>query len=51
MQNEDYISFMVNIYGEKTNISLKAYGEHNVLNAICAIRIGELFNIKRENIQ
>lgn len=51
VQNEDYINFMVNIYGEKTNISLKAYGEHNVLNAICAIRIGELFHIKRENIQ
>lgn len=50
-QNGEYITFETNVYGENTSFKLKAYGIHNVSNAICAIRIGETFKIKRESIQ
>lgn len=51
VQHEDFIRFETMVYGENTEICIKAYGEHNVLNAICAIRVAELLNIKRENIR
>ncbi len=50
-QKEEYINFETNVYGENTKFELKAYGIHNVSNAICAIRASEIFNIKKENIQ
>lgn len=50
-QVENFIYFETNLYGKNTMFSLKAYGEHNVLNAICAIRIAEFLNIKKENIE
>ena len=50
-QNGEYITFDADVYGESTSFELKAYGIHNVANAICAIRIAEIFNIKSNNIQ
>lgn len=51
VQHEDFISFDTMIYGENTEICINAYGEHSVLNAICAIRVAELLNINKENIK
>lgn len=50
-QYEDFISFETLVYGENTKFNIKAYGEHNVLNAICAIKVAEVLNIKKENIK
>lgn len=51
VQHEDCISFETLLYGENTEICINSYGEHNVLNAICAIRVAELLNIDKENIK
>lgn len=50
IQNENSICFETNVYGENTKFNLNAYGNHSVLNAICAIKIGELLNIDKEDI-
>lgn len=50
-QYEDFISFETLVYGKNSKFNIKAYGEHNVLNAICAIKVAEVLNIKKENIK
>lgn len=50
-QKGEEITFEVKVYGESIKFYLKSYGNHNVSNAICAIRIAELLNIKGENIK
>lgn len=50
-QNKGIISFKTEVYGKNTEFNLNAYGNHNVSNAICAIRIAETLNIKKESIQ
>lgn len=46
----DGISFYTNIYGSKEKVNIYALGEHNILNALAAIRVGELLKISKENI-
>ncbi len=50
-QKEDFITFKMKVYGKDTKFCLNSYGIFNVHNAICAIKIGELLNIKIDNIQ
>ena len=44
------ISFYTKIYGREEKVLINAIGEHNVLNALAAIKVGELLNISKENI-
>lgn len=44
------ISFYTKIYGSEEKVLINAIGEHNVLNALAAIKVGELLNISKENI-
>ena len=47
---EDYITFITNIYNKKEKVKINAIGNHNILNAIVAIRIGEIYNLPTEKI-
>lgn len=47
---EDYITFTTNIYNKKEKVKINAIGNHNILNAIVAIRIGEIYNLPTEKI-
>lgn len=49
-ENINGIKFNTNIYGKDEEIIINQIGIHNVQNAICAIRVAEKFNIKKENI-
>ncbi len=44
------VEFDCNIYGELSTITINQYGKHNIYNSIVAIRIGEIFNITKNNI-
>ncbi|MEG0873326.1 MAG: UDP-N-acetylmuramoyl-tripeptide--D-alanyl-D-alanine ligase [Clostridia bacterium] len=44
------INFKTKIYNKECNICINQMGKHNILNALCAIKIGQLFGIKEENI-
>jgi len=50
-ENDGKISFNINIYGKQTELILNAYGKHNILNAVCAIKIAEFYNISINNIK
>ena len=47
---EDYIKFTTNIYDKEEKIKINALGNHNILNAIIAIRIGEIYKVPVEKI-
>lgn len=47
---EDHITFITNIYNRKEKVKINAIGNHNILNAIVAIRIGEIYNLPTEKI-
>ena len=47
---EDHITFITNIYNKKEKVKINAIGNHNILNAIVAIRIGEIYNLPTEKI-
>ena len=49
-QYDGKIEFETKVYNENTKFVLYGYGIHNVLNSICAIKIAEVYNIKKENI-
>lgn len=44
------IEFKTNIYGKKEIVKLSEIGLHNAKNAICAIKIAEIFNLSVNNI-
>ena len=47
---DDYMEFDVLIYSKLEHVRINVIGNHNVLNAIVGIRIGEIYNISSENI-
>jgi UDP-N-acetylmuramoyl-tripeptide--D-alanyl-D-alanine ligase len=46
----DNISFNTKIYDTNESIVINELGMHNVVNALCAIKIGEIFKISKINI-
>lgn len=49
-QCDGKIEFETKVYNEDTKFILYGYGIHNVQNAICAIRVAEIYKISKENI-
>lgn len=49
-QDDEKIEFKTKIYNKEELITINQIGNHNVYNALCAIKIAEIFNIKTENI-
>ena len=49
-QTKDGITICTKIYGKDEYIHINEIGIHNVQNAICAIKVAELFNISRDSI-
>lgn len=47
---EDYITFYTNIYNKEEKVKINALGNHNILNAIVAIKIGEIYKLPVEKI-
>lgn len=47
---DNSIEFDIKIYNNIEHIIINCIGNHNILNAIVAIRIGEIYNIPKENI-
>ena len=47
---DDNIEFDTNIYNKKEHIVINQIGNHNINNALCAIRVGEIFNLKVSSI-
>lgn len=47
---EERIEFVTRLYGEKNKIKINALGNHNIYNALIAIKIGEIFNVSKEEI-
>ena len=48
--NNDYIEFDTYIYNKLEHLKINDIGEHNVLNSLIAIKIGQLYNISSQNI-
>ena len=46
----DGSKFMANVYNNKHEVNVPVGGEHFVLNALCAITVGEILNIETNNI-
>lgn len=46
----DSLRFETRIYGNKQKIIINQIGDHNVYNALMAIKVGEYFNISKEKI-
>lgn len=49
-ENETNITFETNIYNKNVKITINALGKHNVYNALCAIKIGQIFKIREDKI-
>lgn len=47
---EDYLKFKTNIYNEKLNVKINQIGNHNIYNTLMAIKVGEIFGLKKEDI-
>ena len=47
---QDRIEFDTCIYNKKEHITINAIGNHNILNAIIAVKIAEIYNIPSEKI-
>lgn len=50
LENEEGISFEIDIYNQKTKFDLQLFGLHYLSSIVIAIRIAEYYNIKYENI-
>lgn len=50
IKEDEELSFKTKIYGKETEFSLNLYGRHHISNINLAIKIGEIYNIKYENI-
>ncbi len=51
MQNNDEkITFTTKIYGKDELVTINQIGIHNAKNALFAIKVGEIFNISKDNI-
>jgi len=48
--NNEKIEFVTRIYGEKNNLQINALGNHNIYNALVAIKVGEIFELSKEEI-
>lgn len=44
------IEFMTRLYGEKNKLQINALGNHNIYNALVAIKVGEIFDISKDKI-
>lgn len=49
-QKEDSLEFITRVYGNEEKVIINQIGNHNIYNALCAIKIGEIFNISAKNI-
>ena len=47
---DNFIEFNTEIYNEKHHIKINAIGNHNILNAIVGIKLGEIYNLSVESI-
>ncbi len=50
ISGEDYLKFTTNIYNEKLDVKVNQIGNHNIYNALMAIKVGEIFELSKENI-
>ena len=50
VQEETYISFETNIYNETETVIINEMGNHNIYNALCAIKVAQFFDIKTKKI-
>ena len=50
VNKNDYIEFTTRIYNEECRLRINAIGKHNIYNALVAIKVGEIFDISKENI-
>ena len=48
--NNGNITYNTKIYNENVNLTLNQIGIHNAKNSLFAIKVGEIFNISKENI-
>lgn len=48
--NNDYIEFDTYIYNKLEHLKINDIGEHNVLNSLIAIKIGQIYNISSQDI-
>lgn len=48
--NDEKIEFVTRIYGEKNKVQINALGNHNIYNSLVAIKVGEVFNLSKEEI-
>lgn len=48
--NEDSLEFETRLYGDKLKVTINQIGDHNIYNALMAIKVAECFNMKKENI-
>lgn len=49
-EKEDSIKFTAKIYDKSVDLTINALGKHNIYNALCAIKIGQLFKIEQDKI-
>lgn len=49
-QGQDFLEFETSIYGSKEKLKINDIGNHNIYNALCAIKVGQIFNLKKESI-
>lgn len=47
---ENSLEFNTRLYGDKLKIKINQIGDHNIYNALMAIKVAEYFNIKKKNI-
>lgn len=50
ISGEDYLKLTTNIYNEKLDVKVNQIGNHNIYNALMAIKVGEIFELSKENI-
>lgn len=50
VSGEDYLKFSTYIYNEKLDVKINQIGNHNIYNAIMAIKVGEIFKISKKDI-
>ena len=48
--DDEKIEFITRIYGEETKLQINALGNHNIYNALVAIKVGEIYNLSKEEI-
>lgn len=48
--SENSLDFETRLYGDKLKIKINQIGDHNIYNALMAIKVAECFDIKKESI-